>query len=600
MHFYPLSVFVVGLWYSIWSQPKTRFPHFDETLRDLSIGDINFLQTTDTHGWYLGHINQRQYSADWGDFISFVDRFREQCHEQDSDLLLVDCGDRHDGNGLSDLTSPNGVYSSEVFMELDFDVITVGNHELYVKEVSELEYNTVVPRYGEKFISTNVEYLNDNGEYVPFGNSTYRYFTTDVKKYNVFALSFLFDFTGGNERIRVTPIAEIVKQKQFLELLEEFSNKPVDLVAVVGHLPVSHDWLETEVLHQVLRRYFPNIVIQYFGGHSHIRDFTILDNKSFALQSGRYCETVGFLSLSQLDQDNIDLDRKYIDFNLQSFLHHTNYSTVDGFNTKHGLQVSQRLTDISNELNLSETFGVAPHSYFLAGADYNSNDPNSLLRFFENHILTQLEPKICHENMDPVVSSQNNSRMVLINTGSIRYDLYKGDFNRNSQFIVSPFKNKWKVLQNVPADVAVQIQPILNRGPYIMSANSANQLDTSQLLSPYQRAVNSQMNANRLRYGQTTVDDLGNDGDDTIHKPLPKFQVPNVIRSYEYVDKLQPVDIVFYDFIERHVLWALQQACGDDRLLYHSLVQQLTFYNDCELEFNVGELLKKYALKNWQ
>ncbi|KAG7813270.1 hypothetical protein KL921_000816 [Ogataea angusta] len=600
MHLYFLSAATVFLFYTIWSQPKSRLPHFDETLRDLSLGDINFLHTTDTHGWYLGHINQRQYSADWGDFLSFTTHFREICHARNSDLLLIDTGDRHDGNGLSDLTTPNGLYSSDVFMEQDYDIVTVGNHELYLAAVSELEYNTVVPRYGDRFISTNVEYLNDEGEYVVFGNGRYRYFTTEAKKYNVFALSFMFDFKGGNEKVRVTPIDTIIKEDWFLDLLETYTKKSVDLVLVAGHVPVSHSWQELYVLHGVLRRFFPNTPVQYFGGHSHIRDFTLLDDKAFALQSGRYCETVGFMSLGNIKGDNITIDRKYIDFNLQSFLHHTKRATIEQFNTDEGLLVSEKLTNYSNKLKLSESFGVVPQNYYMTGADYYSNDSNSLLRFFETDILQELEPKICHENMDPIRPPPSNSRIVLINTGSIRYDLYKGDFNRNSQFIVSPFKNKWRVLQNVPARIAIRIQEILNKGPYILEDGIDSTIDLDELLSPYQREINSRMLTLKLRYGQRTTDDLGNDGDDTIHRPLPQFAVPNVIQSFEYTDQQQPVDVVFYDFIEGYVLWALQKACDGDNLLYYSLVQQLTFYNDCEQEYNVGELLKKYSLKHWQ
>lgn len=37
----------------------------------LSWGQINFLHTTDTHGWLEGHLKQQNYGADWGDFVSF-------------------------------------------------------------------------------------------------------------------------------------------------------------------------------------------------------------------------------------------------------------------------------------------------------------------------------------------------------------------------------------------------------------------------------------------------------------------------------------------------------------------------------------------------
>ncbi|GME73451.1 unnamed protein product [Ambrosiozyma monospora] len=342
-------------------QLHSKFPNFNEKLRDLRLGDINFLHTTDTHGWYLGHLNQRQYSSDWGDFISFATHLKQLTAEQGGDLLLVDTGDKHDGNGLTDLTTPNGFLSNPIFSMADYDIITVGNHELYVEEVSKFEFETIVPRYGDKFISTNVEYLKDDGEYAIFGASKYRYFETDVNHYKVFSLSFLFDFHGGNRRVRVTPISEIIKQKWFLDLLDEFSHKEVELVVIAGHLPVAHNWEEMYQLHNVLREYFPDTYIQYFGGHSHVRDFTIVDELSTGFQSGRYCETVGFLSLTNFtdakyhdDFIHTGIDRKYIDFNIHSFMHHSNKSSIHDFNTEKGLKASKELYNISKDLKLTE------------------------------------------------------------------------------------------------------------------------------------------------------------------------------------------------------------------------------------------------------
>lgn len=60
----------------------------------LEWGQINFLQTTDTHGWLEGHLKERNYGADWGDYVSFVKHMRDKADELDVDLLLVDTGTR--------------------------------------------------------------------------------------------------------------------------------------------------------------------------------------------------------------------------------------------------------------------------------------------------------------------------------------------------------------------------------------------------------------------------------------------------------------------------------------------------------------------------
>jgi len=58
----------------------------------LAWGQLNFLHTTDTHGFLEGHLKEKNYGADWGDFVSFVKRMRSKAAAYDVDLLVVDTG----------------------------------------------------------------------------------------------------------------------------------------------------------------------------------------------------------------------------------------------------------------------------------------------------------------------------------------------------------------------------------------------------------------------------------------------------------------------------------------------------------------------------
>jgi hypothetical protein len=39
-----------------------------------------------------GHLNEVNYGADWGDFVSFVKRMRDRADQLNVDLLVVDTG----------------------------------------------------------------------------------------------------------------------------------------------------------------------------------------------------------------------------------------------------------------------------------------------------------------------------------------------------------------------------------------------------------------------------------------------------------------------------------------------------------------------------
>lgn len=58
----------------------------------LEWGQVNFIQTTDTHGWLEGHIKERNYGADWGDFVSFTAHMKQKAKSLGVDLLLIDTG----------------------------------------------------------------------------------------------------------------------------------------------------------------------------------------------------------------------------------------------------------------------------------------------------------------------------------------------------------------------------------------------------------------------------------------------------------------------------------------------------------------------------
>ncbi|CAN9472754.1 putative ser thr protein phosphatase protein [Alternaria sp. MG1] len=151
----------------------------------LEWGQINFMHTTDTHGWLEGHIKEQNYGADWGDYVSFTKHMKQKARSLGVDLLLVDTGDLHDGAGLSDATSPNGNVSNVIFENVDYDLLTIGNHELYVTEIAYETFSNFSKVYGDKYLTSNVQIINPATGQFEYIGSRYRYFTTEQGNLNV-------------------------------------------------------------------------------------------------------------------------------------------------------------------------------------------------------------------------------------------------------------------------------------------------------------------------------------------------------------------------------------------------------------------------------
>lgn len=59
---------------------------------------------------------------------------RNKADELGVDLLVVDAGDHHDGSGLVSSSPESAGKADDIFSQLQYDVLTIGNHELYKYE----------------------------------------------------------------------------------------------------------------------------------------------------------------------------------------------------------------------------------------------------------------------------------------------------------------------------------------------------------------------------------------------------------------------------------------------------------------------------------
>lgn len=339
-----------------------------------------------------------------------------------------------------------------------------------------------------------------------------------------------------------------------------------------------------------------DIPIVFFGGHTHIRDYRKWENKAQGIESGRYMETLGFMSMSGVStgkkdsvssqKSSLKYERLYIDNNLFSLRHHsgTNETT---FPTESGKNVSAAITSARKELKLDHAFGCAPQDFWLNRAPYPS----------DSSLLTWLEDKV----LPATFNGTGSPSIVITNSGALRFDIFKGPFTIDSTFLVSPFTSGFRKAKNIPYKAASQVLQLLNNQGQILLedliALKHNEVDTiipTRLyeLAPPLPPVNlesfiAQSRTNEIFFrpehqtplsgpsevvdsskstipGYTTVDDLGSDGDDTIHTPIRFYDVPNCVAANIGFDPADganvpdAVDLVYNEFVQDWVILALR------------------------------------------
>lgn len=576
------------------AQPSAPDP-ISAPLRTLDFGQLNFLHTTDTHGWLAGHLQEPSYSADWGDYVSFTTRMREKAEAQGQDLLVIDTGDRVEGNGLYDSSEPKGIYLSDILQHQHIDLLTSGNHELYKQNTSEAELLVTVPNFRGNYLASNIDIIHPTTkELVPLA-PRFKKFTTKKQGIRIVAFGFLFDFNGNYNNTVVQRVSSTIKEDWFQEAIRD---KEVDLFLVIGHVPVHSP--EYRAIFKEIRGIRWDTPIQFFGGHQHVRDYAQYDSKAFGLASGRFMETVGFMSIDGLASKTSRqsaagpvFKRRYIDNNIFSYYHHTGLDQQT-FPTEKGLNVSRLIAKARTDLHLDQIHGCAPHDLWMSRVKYP--DPSSIYTWLETQVLGDLRDE----------SRGDTPRVAIINTGAMRFDIFKGPFTQDSTFIVSPFTSTFRYVKDVPYDKAQLIVEVLNEQPQVLSTDESSLATLGPLEQlAYPEDVIAQnwasasgqipMSGPDLVPGYTTKDDAGTDGDDTIHAPINFYRVPNCIQALKSANTAETpktVDLVYLDFIEKYIILAAKFAGLDVDIAKESDVYMPNV--------SLTNLILDWVKKNWE
>ncbi|ELU41376.1 vacuolar protein [Rhizoctonia solani AG-1 IA] len=495
-------------------QPKGPLPWGDSEsilavlVRTVTLTD-GFLDTPRTNG-----PNQITH------FISFVGHMKKLAEERSVDLLLVDSGDLHDGSGLTDGYPSGGINGEEAiksFLKVPYDVMAIG------------KYNNFAPKLDGRYLSSNSYLLakHENGtDFEDVIGSRYRRFKT-LRGRQVTSLGVIFDFKEHDKSTTVHGPTQMIEETWFKELLLQ----PTDIFVLAGtvrHMSVAHG--EWGVVSKKIREQHPNTPIAILGGHTHSRDCRQFDSNTMALESGRFMETVGWMS-------------EFIPLQPMLMSQANNASVigkeVDGFNQ-----------ELTTRWNLSQIHGCSsqkrlewPHA-------------QNIYAFYIFQVLPEVLIKTSGREDKPHV--------IIINNGMLRFDIYRGTFTWNDQLTALPFKDPYMYIE-VPWSIALKVKEKLNEYP-------KDHINTARFLK---EKFGSSAYANVPDYssqtplsmspdpspGYVTKDECGGNGDDTDHAPIPVIPNPDYM-SNDPVYPIPPevvVDLIIPKFLKPRLLKAINE-----------------------------------------
>lgn len=270
-----------------------------------------------------------------------------------------------------------------------------------------------------------------------------------------------------------------------------------------------------------------------------------------------------------------------------------------------GLRVTSEITDIRKKLDIEKLYGCVPDTYCISCQPIGA--PRSIF-------------KVVSDALKAIAVRPDRStipRVIVVNTGGVRFDLVKGSFTVDDSYIVVPFFNIFQYIPNVPYYYAKTVLATLNGlhgvvkrdGSGITWGSIPQVKDTCLdptfgVISDFSGIIENRGHHHRgitrrqtiVTPGYTTVDDFGTDGDDTPHSNIPNYPLPNYIQvnaSFP-TDSSEPdaVDLVFLDYFAARVVKILNDLGGSYTL------KDIDYLID--KNFTTHSYLIEYAKRNWQ
>ncbi|KAJ1300343.1 hypothetical protein OPQ81_005164 [Rhizoctonia solani] len=538
--------------------------------RPLEWGDVNVIHTTDIHGWISGHEKnvhpEKSWSGNFGDFYSFVARMRAKAEEKGSDILLVDTGDRRIGHGLTDhildpLKDVNGQNASTLYYAMGYDLVVPGNHDLQNANVIKWTKDKLVGLWDGRYLTSNINRTNktDPANKKPLG-ARYRRWTTR-KGRNMMAFGVVTSKTRlpKDAELEIIPINQMVEEKwvsragssmcgrrptdpgyavpvQFKDAIKSHEAQSVDVFVLLGHVDPKMPSKENNTWHPVgivtliyeaIRQEHPLKPILIFAGHTHQRWCKTFQvggyTRSMLLQSGRYFDTVGWMSV-KLDNNttprNLKFSRRYLDNNIKTYTYHTGISDENKFRTGWGNSINTVIEDMERSAALRKVYGHLDSDYYLDREWWTEKekDKHSLFSFYLDAVQNSL-----------VNATKSPNWLFFSNWGILRGDIYRGAFTLGDLYAITPDASEKSpfLYTTVSRHIADQIVNMTRRVDKArgnlekLPRPRPETLDTIKDDSQAHFSLPLNETAGTT-YGWVTTDECGNDGDDVSHVKIPQ------------------------------------------------------------------------------
>ncbi|KAH9019351.1 hypothetical protein EDB85DRAFT_1896772 [Lactarius pseudohatsudake] len=325
------------------------------------------------------------------------------CWKKDVDLLLVNFGDLHDELGF------DRAQSNQFFSQLPYDVLAIGNHELYIYANALDMHQDFAPKFPGRYLSSNVNItiLGPNGSPVgvPVGSRFAKFNTRKGRK--VTSLGVLYNFTetitikGGRHGERSLARDNFCLNTDDADSESRRAHAYPRLPAVRWAFDCSQ---EAGGTWKPLRR-----------GLSLGVDLDHRGSKWNLTVNCRYLDPNRVI-YEGWNRPALALFPKPI-----ARQYHTNQIAAIRRKITKGLEA------LAARFDLDFKFGTAPRDYTLSRDPFPSND--SLL----SPIADQVLPTALNN------TRANIPNTIIANLGSLRFDIYAGPFTKNDQLAASPF-----------------------------------------------------------------------------------------------------------------------------------------------------------------